>query len=119
MVKGRPGKSSLGCLFTLLIVTAVVYFGLNIGGAYWRYYEYTDDMKQELRFNSLRPDSVMREHLWADADSLGLPEDAKEISIQRYPATRTIRMSADYTEMIELPLTVRAFSFHPHAEDSY
>lgn len=119
MVDSRPGKSSLGCLFTLMIVAAALYFGLNIGEAYWHYYQYTDDMKQELRFNSLRPDSVMLHHLWADADSLGLPEDAKEISIQRYPATRTIRMSADYTLLIELPLTVRPFSFHPHAEDSY
>lgn len=119
MVTARRGRSSLGCLFTLLIVAATAYFGLNIGEAYWNFYQYEDAMKQELKFNGLRPDSVILVHLWDQADSLGLPYDAKEISIDRDPRTRTIRISADYNEQIELPLMVRTFSFHPHAEDTY
>lgn len=119
MVKARAGRSSLGCLFTLLIVSAAVYFGLNVGQAYWNFYQYEDAMKQELKFNSIRPDSLILAHLWVQADSLGLPEDAKDIAIDRDPQTRTIRISADYAERIELPLTVRTFLFHPHAEDTY
>ncbi len=119
MVNARRGASSLGCLFTMLLLAACAYFGLNIGQAYWNFYQYEDAMKQELRFNGLRPDSLILAHLWLQADSLGLPEDAKEISIERDPHTRTIRLSADYAEQIELPLTVRTFMFHPHAEDSY
>ncbi|MGH7668348.1 MAG: hypothetical protein ACRENQ_02550 [Gemmatimonadaceae bacterium] len=119
MVNVRRGGSSLGCLFGLLVVAAGLYFGLNIGQAYWNFYQYEDAMKQELRFNGVRPDSLIRAHLWIEADSLGLPEDAKDIAIDRDPHTRTIRVSADYTEEIELPLTVRTFMFHPHAEDSY
>ena len=119
MVSARRGRSSLGCLFTLLLISAGLYFGLNIGQAYWNFYQYEDAMKQELRFNGLRPDSLILAHLWVEADSLNLPDDAKEISIERDPRTRTIRISADYAEQIELPLTVRTFMFHPHAEDSY
>ncbi|HVA58645.1 MAG: hypothetical protein WBQ26_05330 [Gemmatimonadaceae bacterium] len=119
MVNARAGRSSLGCLFMLLLLAAGIYFGLNIGEAYWQFYQYEDAMKQELRFNSVRPDSLILAHLWLQADSLDLPEDAKNISIERDPRDRTIKIFADYTELIELPLTVRAFSFHPHAEDTY
>lgn len=119
MVSARRGASSLGCLFTLLLIAAAAYFGVNIGEAYWNFYQYEDAMKQELRFNGVRPDSLILARLWAEADSLDLPEDAKEISIERDPRTRTIRLSADYAEQIELPLTVRTFMFHPHAEDTY
>ena len=119
MVTSRAGKASLGCLVMLLILSATVYFSINIGEAYWRYYRYTDAMKQEVKFNALQPDSVMLRHLWAQADSLGLPQDAQEISIERDPHAHTIRVSADYTEQIELPLMVKLFSFHPHAEGTY
>jgi hypothetical protein len=119
MVRARPGWSSMGCLFALLIVAAVAYFGINVGEAYWRFYQYEDAMKQELKFNGARPDSLILAHLWTQADSIGLPEDAKELSIDRDPHARTIVVSADYTEEVELPLTVRVFTFHPHAEDTY
>jgi hypothetical protein len=119
MVGPRDGKASLGCLLLLLVLSATVYFSVNIGEAYWRYYRYTDAMKQEVKFNAVQPDSIMLRHLWAQADSLGLPEDAQEISIERDPRAHTIKISADYTEQIELPLTVRLFTFHPHAEGPY
>jgi hypothetical protein len=119
MVTSRAGRSSVGCLFALLIVSAGIYFGLNVGEAYWRFYQYEDAMKQELKFNGLRSDSLILAHLWIQADSLGLPEDAKEIAIDREPRDRIIKISADYAEQIELPLTVRTSTFHPHAEDTY
>jgi len=31
MVRQRAGRSSLGCLVSLLILAAVVYFGVNVG----------------------------------------------------------------------------------------
>ncbi len=50
MVTRRRGASSLGCLFSLLIGAVVIYFGINVGEAYWRYYQFQDDMRQEVRF---------------------------------------------------------------------
>ena len=50
LVMPRRGASSLGCLFTLLIVTAAVYFGVNVAEVYWRFYEYQDDMRSFARF---------------------------------------------------------------------
>ena len=70
----RKGRSSLGCLLILLVLAAALYVGVNIGEAYWRFYEFQDAMRQEVRFAKQIPDDRIKLHLAALADSLGLPE---------------------------------------------
>jgi hypothetical protein len=113
LVAPRRGASSLGCLFTLLIVAAVVYFGINVGEIYWRYYEYQDDMKQEVRFAANVSTENIILHLKAAADTLDLPVDAKVLTVRRSP--REISIEAEYYERIELPMYARDVLFHPHA----
>ncbi len=110
----RRGASSLGCLFTLLITAAVIYFGVNIGGAYWRCYEFQDDMRSEVAFSPHTANDLILTRLRASADSLGLPEAAGNISIRR--TERTITIESEYYEQVELPMFVRDLHFHPHAE---
>jgi len=113
VVKNR-GRSSLGCLFALLIVAAAMYFGVNVGEAYWRFYQFQDAMRQEVRFARQIPDDRIKLHLAAFADSLGLPEEATDITVNR---TRgDISVSAEYTERVELPLYVRMIRFNPRAQ---
>jgi len=104
----------MGCLFTLLIVAAVIYFGANVGESYWRFYEYQDDMRQLVRFSARSPNETLVARLRASADSLGLPEAAGHITIRR---TRSaISIESEYYEHLELPMYVREIRFHPHAE---
>lgn len=110
----RGGRSSLGCLFALLLIAAALYFGVNIGEAYWRFYEYQDAMRQEVRFAKQIPDDRIKLHLSALADSLGLPPEAADVSIDRTDSD--ISVSAEYSEQVELPLFVRQIRFRPHAE---
>jgi len=114
LVTTRRGASSLGCLFTLLIVTAAVYFGLNLAEVYWRFYEYQDDMRSMARFASNAPSDTILAHLRASADSLGLPADAARVVVRRSD-TRII-LESDYYERVELPGYVRDIHFHPRAE---
>ena len=72
----RRGISKLGCLFSLLLVTAVVYFGLNVGEVYFRYLKFKDAMSQEVRFRGDLSDESIVSRLRSVADSLGLPEEA-------------------------------------------
>ena len=112
--RSRRGASSIGCLVSLLIIAAVIYFGVNIGEAYWRFYEYQDDMRQEVRFASHAANDAILGRLRAAADSLGLPEAAGNVSIRR---TQTlISIESEYYERVELPLFARDIHFHPHAE---
>jgi len=113
-VRSRPGSSSLGCLFALLLLSAVGYFAVNIGEVYFRFYQYQDAMRQEVRFASHNSDQVILRHLRAQADSLGLPEAAGEVTLQR--DGRHIEIESEYYEHIELPLLVREVRFNPHAE---
>ena len=68
MVRRRTGRGSLGCLVMLLILAAVVYFGVNVGEVYWRFYQYQDAMRQEVRFaahNSNASRSFIVERRWS------------------------------------------------------
>lgn len=118
MVKARRGASSLGCLTMLLLVAAAVYFGLPVGEAYWRFYRYEDEMKQVARFAGMRSDEAIRNQLKATADSLGLPEDAKLIGIERLGGNRIV-IGTEYDEEFHLPGTVRVHTFRPHVEVTY
>jgi hypothetical protein len=114
LVTTRRGASSLGCLFTLFIVAVVVYYGINVGEVYWRFYEFQDDMKQEVRFANNTTTAKILSKLRARADSLGLPEEAKDITILRNQ--KEISIEAEYSELIELPFRVKEVHFRPHAE---
>jgi len=113
-VVSRSGRSSLGCLFLLLIVAAAMYFGVNIGEAYWRFYEFQDAMRQEVRFAKQISDDRIKLHLAALADSLGLPEEATDITVDR--TSRAISVSAEYSERVDLPLFARIIRFNPRAQ---
>jgi hypothetical protein len=114
LVTRRRGASSLGCLFSLLIGAVVIYFGINVGEAYWRYYQFQDDMRQEVRFAANATNDAILARLKAAADSLGLPDEATDISITRID--KTISVESEYSEHVELPMTVRQIRFHPHAD---
>jgi hypothetical protein len=114
MVRPRRGRSTLGCLIPLLIVAAVCYFGVNIGEVYFRFYQYQDAMRQEVRFAAHNSDAVIVRRLQQQVDSLGLPEAAGEVTLQR--DGRHIVLESEYYEHIELPLMVREVHFNPHAE---
>jgi hypothetical protein len=113
-VTRRRGTSSLGCLFSLLIVAVVIYFGVNVGEAYWRFYQFQDDMRQEVRFSAHSTDASIVARLTAAADSLQLPDAASDITVNR--VDKTITVEAEYSENVELPMYVRAIHFHPRAE---
>ena len=114
MVSARPGRSTLGCLIPLLLVAAVIYFGINVGEVYFRFYQFQDAMRQEVRFAAHNSDAVIVRRLQQQADSLGLPEAAGVVTLQR--DGRHIEMESEYYEHIELPLFVREVHFNPHAE---
>ena len=110
----RPGRSTLGCLFGLLLVVAVGYFAANVGEVYMRHLAFRDAVRQEVRFARMRTDEAMRLRLAAKADSLGLPPEAARLQVRR--GERVVTVDGSYTELVELPLFVREFTFDIHEE---
>ena len=119
MVSRTRGRTSLGCLFSLLLLTVALYFGMNIGEVYWRSYRYQDAMEQEVRFAQLRTDQAIARRLASVAESLGLPNGAAAVTVRRDVDARRIEISADYSERVELPGFVRTFRLTPRAEGTY
>jgi hypothetical protein len=113
----RRGGSSYGCLFTLLVLAAVVYFGAKVGESYYHFYQYQDVMGAQARFAAHSTDDQIRERLAQLADSLGLPSEASLVTVDRTP--HHISIAAEYVETVELPLHVRRLNFSPRAESDY
>ena len=111
MVKSRAGKGPLGGILTIVLVGALAYFGWHIGNKYWDFYQYQDRMRQEARFAAHRSDQLIKKRLQTYADSLGLPESARKVTVRRRAGT--ISIWAEYYEIIEFPGFVREVHFHP------
>lgn len=114
MVKSRQGLSSLGCLVMLLLAATAGYFAIGIGEHYMQFYQYQDAMRQEVKFAAHNSDALILRHLRERADSLGLPESAGEVSLQR--DGRHIEIESEYYVHLELPLYVKEVRFNAHAE---
>ncbi len=113
----RRGASSLGCLFMLLVSAAVVYFAVNVGETAWKYYQYEDRMRQEVRFAAHRSDAVIRRRVSDFADSLDLPEGAKNVRVRR--GDHALYIWAEYYVHVELPGFVREVHLHPQAVGTF
>ena len=114
MVGCRRGRTNFGCLFSILLLVTAVYFGVNVGEPYVRYYRFGDGLKQEARFSSQFTDEQIQTRLAALADSLRLPEAAGKVSVRR--ESNRISLSSSYYERVEMPLIVRDILFSPQVE---
>src|SRR6185503_13821610 len=98
----------------MLFLVAIGYFGSKVGKVYWDAKEYENVIKASVRLADTQTDKQLYDRIIAKADSLGLPEEAKEITVER--KGRHLEISADYMVMVELPLHNRSFHFSPYAE---
>ncbi|HEV8125798.1 MAG TPA: hypothetical protein VGP80_16240 [Gemmatimonadales bacterium] len=109
----RRGASTIGCLVTLILFAAAVYYGINIGKVYLRYYQLQDTMRSNARLAPSLTDAVIRRRLLDKVDELHLPPDAQKFIIRRSGKPRTITIETTYTESVSLPLFNHTFVFHP------
>jgi hypothetical protein len=114
---GRRGASRLGCVVLLVLLAVAVYVGLNVGGIYFRYYRFEDEMKQSARFAAQLSDSAIAARISVAADSLGLPRAAKNVSIVR--VGKSIAISGSYSELVDLKVWKHFLHFTPSARATY
>src|SRR2546427_10584364 len=72
----RRGASSSGCLLSLLLLVAALYYGVNIGEVYFRYYRLLDEMQTDTRIASGLDDGTIRRRIQAASEEIGLPAAA-------------------------------------------
>jgi len=98
------------------VLGILVYYGVNLGRIYWRYWEMTDRMKTEARYSYSNTDEQMLAKLRADAREIGIPDAAKRLSIRRIRARSVIIISTSYSERIDLPLLHRTLVLKPEVQ---
>ena len=110
---GRRGASNLGCLFSLLIFVAAIYYGINIGKVWFKYYQLKDEMDVSARMAPGLTDPTIRHRLDAKATELELPPEAHKFTISR--AGHTFTVETEYSEHVSLPFFDHTFVFKPRA----
>jgi len=114
VIASRRGASSSGCLFSLLIFVAALYYGVNIGEVYFRYYRLLDEMQTEAHLSAGLDDGTIRRRIQAAVDEIGLPDSAgRQLQVVRNESPREIVIETRYSEEVSLPFFNHSFSFHP------
>jgi hypothetical protein len=112
--RDRRGSSLAGCLFSLALFVAALYYGIHIGEVYLRYYRLQDAMRfQASTAPALRDDVIGRRLAWK-ADSILGQSPAFRISRGGSPLRITIQ--TEYEERVELPFFHHTFVLRPRAE---
>lgn len=115
---GRAGKGSSGCLVTLVLFGAVIYFGLPVAEVYVRQYSFSEEMRSQARLAPGLTDVVIRRRLMDKADELGLPPEAiKNLKIRRTSGRdKRIIIDSEYSETVRRPMFEHTFTIRPHAD---
>jgi hypothetical protein len=113
--RNRRGASKLGCLITLAVLAVVVYYGIGIGGHYFRYFRLLDEMKTQARLATNVDNATIRNRVLAMIEQLQLPDDARRLTIRRTVRPRQITISTSYQVAFELPFYVHTHTFNPQA----
>lgn len=92
---GARGAAARGCLSALLLAAVAAYVAVHVAEPYLRFLQFRDAATQDARFAAVRSDSAIERHLWAVADSLGLPDGAYRLRIGRAGGVLRIRGGYD------------------------
>ena len=106
----------MGCLFTIMLLLVVLYYGLDAARIYWDFYKFQDEMETSARFASTQSDDQIKLHLKGVAQDLGLPAEAQRIVIQRTKHPPLVTIRSQYTVELMLPFTHKEVILRPVAE---
>lgn len=114
----RRGASTTGCLVSLLVLVAVLYYGVNIGEVYFRYYRLLDEMGTQARVAAALDNGTIQRRIGAAIQEIGIPDEAAaNLQITRTASPREITIESEYSESVHLPLFDHTFKFHPKATE--
>lgn len=116
-MRSRRGTSTTGCLVSLVLFVALVYYGIHLGQPWVRYYQLLDEMRVSARLAPTLSDGVIRRRLEQKVEELGLPPEARKFQITRSGKPRRITITTLYSETVSVPLLTHTFHFAPEAEE--
>ena len=115
--RGRRGGSTLGCMVSLLVFVAALYYGIHVGEVFFRYYQLIDEMKVNARLAPNLADDVIQRRLQSKVEELFGPDRRMTFRITRGGPSRSITIQSEYRDSVSLPLFKRTFELKPRAEE--
>jgi hypothetical protein len=116
--RSRRGAGGLGCLFSLALFGAALYYGVNIGQVYLRYYQVLDGMRTQARMGTHLQDDDIYRRLNGQADSLFGGSPKPHFKITRNKEHKRIIIETQYNDQVDLPLFKHTFVLRPRAEEA-
>jgi hypothetical protein len=115
--KSRRGTGRVGCMVSLALFAAALYYGFNIGQVYFRYYQLLDTMRIQAQLAPSLSDDVIQRRLIGQADSI-LPGGSPRFKITRGGHPNRVIITTEYTEEVDLPLFKHTFVLRPRTEEA-
>jgi len=102
---------------TLLLIVVGLYYGIPIGTIYVNYWRFKEEIKTQARLAPSIDNAAIRRRLRQKVDVLGLPDQAKQITIQRTLRPREIVIRTTYEQTLDLPFVHHTFTLAPEVKN--
>lgn len=93
------GKGSLGNILFILLVLALIYFGIMFVPVRVNAFAFKDAMHEEASFAAHRKDKVIKDNLLRFARNKGLPISQEQLKLRREPGQMIVE--CDYTVQVD------------------
>ena len=112
LAPSRRGGTTLGCVVSLVLFLAALYYGVHIGQVYLRFYRLQDAMRFQAQMAPTIDNGVIGRRLSAAADSI-LGQQPR-FRIDR--TGKRITIQTEYSDRVDLPFFKHTFLLRPRAE---
>ena len=112
-MRNQRGRRRLGCLFTLLILATLGYYGLDPGNMLFKSWQLEQEMKAQAGFAPSIDNAAIRRRLLRKIQSLELPDEARaNLRIRRTFRPREIVITTEFEVTIVLPFSTKLDTFN-------
>jgi hypothetical protein len=91
-----------------IVLAAVGYYGMEIGGVYWRRYKLEETVVQNLTFAGQLTDEAIHRRVLEEVDAMDL-QLTTGVQFVRTDSPRALRVSISYVETANLLFTKKRF----------
>jgi hypothetical protein len=106
---GRSGTVKAALLLWFIVLAAIAYYGMEIGGVYWRRYKIEETVAQHLSFAGQLTDEAIHQQVLDEIAAMDLPVTDGNVRFVRTDSPRALRVSISYVETANLLFTKKQF----------
>ena len=107
ILRKRSGRIKIATLLFLVVLAVGTYFGIEVGGVFFRKMKLEESIRQHISFAGQLEDAAIRQQIIGEIRSMGLPPQAQQVGITRTASPRVLHITVAYSETVNLLVTQR------------